>query len=330
MDKELATKRVLTGTRPSGQPHLGNAFGAYLPAIELQSQVGELFFFLADYHSLNSVFDPEEMRSQSYDIIATMLALGLDPNKGCFYLQSAVPQLCELQWILSCVSPFGMLTRAHTFKDAEAKGVEINCGVFNYPLLMAADILLFGASLVPVGKDQKQHLEMCRDFALRFHHRYQKEIFTLPEALIQEHVAIVPGLDGEKMSKSKGNVIPVFAEDKLWKKAIARIVTDSKGVDEKKDPENCIVFRLYRLIEQSQSKVEALKAKYLDGGYGYGHAKQDLLASMTQRFGPQRDRYFKLRSREKDLYEIIMDGSAKARTIAAQNIQSIRSLLGVL
>jgi len=320
-------KRVLTGSRPSGSPHLGNYFGAYKPLIELQDKY-DFFFFLADLHTLNADFGPAEMRQQSYDMIATLLAAGLDPTRGLVYAQSAVPEVCELAWILSCQAPYGMLTRAHAFKDAQAKGLDVNMGVFNYPVLMAADILLYDADVVPVGQDQKQHLEMARDFAQRFNNRYG-ELFILPEPLISEDVAVVPGLDGEKMSKSKNNVISIFATDKEWKKQVMAIVTGSASLEESKDPDTCNVFALYQLLA-TKDETAAMAAKYRAGGYGYGHAKLELLEKIKQTFGPMRDRYDELTRRPDDLRDIILQGSKTARRLASEKLEKVQQAVGVI
>ena len=322
-------QRVLTGTRPSGKPHLGNFFGAYHPAIQLQQEYGELFFFLADFHALNAPCSRDEMRANSHDIVATMLACGLDPSQGCFYTQSAVPEVCELAWILSCQTPYGLMLRAHSFKDAQAKGVEVNMGVFNYPILMAADILLFDTTHVPVGKDQKQHMEMSRDIAQRFNNFYG-DTFVVPEALISESVGLVPGVDGEKMSKSKGNVIPIFGSDKEWKKAVMSIVTDSKDLHEKKDPDACYVYQLYRLVETDQQKVAEMAANYRNGDYGYGHAKLALLDSVKERYGPMRDQYNELMNDTSHLEDVIREGSVRARTLAVEKLGLVKDRVGVI
>jgi tryptophanyl-tRNA synthetase len=321
-------QRVLTGLRTSGWPHLGNYFGAIKPAIDFQKQ-HELFLFIADLHALNSDDTPEKITDQSLDLAATLIASGLDLNKGCFYAQSGVPEVCELAWILGCQAPYGMMLRAHSFKDAQAKGIEVNMGVFNYPTLMAADILLYDATLVPVGQDQKQHLEMTRDIAQRFNSRYG-QTFVVPEPVISENVAVVPGTDGEKMSKSKGNVVPVFATDKDWQKAIMSIKTDSKGVDESKDPEACNVFKLYKLVAASDSDVATMAGKYRAGGYGYGHAKQDLLAAVKARFTPMRDSYDQLRKNPDQLRRLLVQGSDKARVVAEEKLVQVRKAVGLV
>lgn len=326
--KKMGKKRVLTGIRPSGLPHLGNYFGAIRPAIELQKDY-ELFLFMADFHALNM---PEMtgvmMGEESLLLAATLLGCGLDPNKHCFYSQSAVPETCELAWIISCIAPYGFMTRAHSFKDAQAKGVEINMGVFNYPLLMAADILLYDADVVPVGQDQKQHLEMTRDFAIRCNNRFG-EIFKVPEPLISDAVATVPGIDGEKMSKSKNNVISIFNNDSGWKKQVMSIVTDAKTLEEPKNPETCNVFAIYKVIA-APHEVEEMASKYRKGGYGYGHAKQELLQKIKDTFTPMRDRYDDWLKRPADLKDLIHTGSKKVRSLATQKMNFVQEKLGFI
>lgn len=320
-------KRVLTGSRPSGTPHLGNYFGAFRPLIAMQRDY-DFFFFLADFHALNSEATPAEMREHSFVLLASLLAAGLDPTQGLVFAQSAVPEVNELAWIIGCQAPLGMLMRAHSYKDAVAKGLEVNMGVFNYPILMAADILLYDADVVPVGQDQKQHLEMTRDFAQRFNNRYGP-ILTLPEPLIAADVAVVPGIDGEKMSKSKNNVVPLFATDKEWKKQIMAIVTDLATLAEPKDPSRCHVFALYRLLASS-AEAAAMADKYRAGNYGYGHAKQELLEKVKERFAPMRDKYFELIKRPDDLRDIIAQGSLQARAMARVKLEQIQQAIGVI
>jgi len=288
----------------------------------------DFFFFLADFHTLNSDARPQELRDNSYDMIATLLASGLDPAKGLVYAQSAVPEVCELAWILGCPAPYAFLLRAHSSKDAQAKGNDVNMGVFNYPVLMAADILLYDANVVPVGQDQKQHLEMTRDFAQRFNNRYG-DVLTVPEPLISEEVAVVPGTDGEKMSKSKNNTVTMFATDKQWKNQVMGIVTGSAGLADSKDPTTCNVFAMYKLVGTPE-EVAAMAEKYRAGGYGYGHAKQDLLKKLGDVFGPKRDRYFDLMKRPDELRSIILDGSKRARAMAVAKMEAVQKAVGVI
>lgn len=320
-------KRVLTGSRATGMPHLGNYFGAYKPAIDLQDRY-ELFLFLADFHALNEHYTPDENRLNSYRMVASFLACGLDPAKSLLYAQSAVPEVNELAWILSCQVPFGVMARAHSFKDAQAKGVDINMGVFNYPILMAADILLFDANLVPVGQDQKQHLEMARDMAQRFNHHYGESL-VIPEPMISETVAVVPGTDGEKMSKSKNNTVSLFADDKEWKKQVMSIVTDAKGLAEPKDPDSCNVFRIFSLLG-TPDEIRVMREKYVAGGFGYGHAKMELLDKIKQTFGPMRDRYNDWMARPSDLRDLLQAGSRKARNLAREKLDMIQDRLGLI
>jgi len=320
-------KRVLTGSRTTGSPHLGNYFGAYKPAIELGKKF-ELYFFLADFHSLDDAPSSEKLRNDSLDLAATMLSCGLDPKKNHLFAQSAVPEVTELSWMLSCVAPYGMMLRSVAFKDAQAKSNEINMGIFNYPILMAADILLYDADLVPVGKDQKQHLEMARDFGQRFNQKYG-EIFTIPEPLISEDVGLIPGCDGEKMSKSKNNVISIFATDKGWKKQIMSIKTSSEGLDDPKDPDSCTVFKLYNLMADAK-EIELMADKYRSGGYGFGHAKMDLLAKVIEIFGPMREQYDDWLKRPDDIRSVLLEGSKPVRAAAIEKLNLLHEKMGLL
>jgi tryptophanyl-tRNA synthetase len=329
-DFEMNTskKRVLTGSRPSGSPHIGNYFGAYQPLIELGLNYDH-FFFLADFHACNELVKPGKMRQDSLELIAVMLACGLDPKKCTFFAQSAVPEVCELAWILGCVSPYGMMLRSVAFKDAQAKGTEVNMGVFNYPILMAADILLYDTNLVPVGKDQKQHIEMARDFAMRFNNTFGDALMILPEPLISEELPLVPGLDGEKMSKSKNNIISIFATDQEWKKQIMAIKTSSEGLADPKDPDVCNVFRLYCLFANPDEQNE-MAENYRKGGYGFGHAKQALLEKVKLKFSTMRESYLEWIQRPDDLRDVILTGSKKARSIAQLKLNTIQEAIGLI
>ena len=320
-------KRVLTGSRPSGPVHVGNYFGAFGPALKLAEKY-ELFFFLADLHALNSSPTSKELLENSLNMVATMLALGLEPDECVFYSQSGAPEVNELAWMLSCIAPYGFLTRAHSFKDAQAKNIDVNMGVFEYPLLMAADILLYDADIVPVGQDQKQHLEMTRDFATRFNNKYGN-CLTVPEPLISEAVAVVPGTDGEKMSSSKGNVITLLSNEKQWKKQIMGIKTDSLGVDDPKNPDTCIIFKLFQLIA-NKPEVEVMHDKYVSGGYGYGHAKQDLLKAMVERFAEPSEKYFNYLNKPDELRDIIASGSKVARGMAIAKLNLLQQKVGLI
>lgn len=320
-------KRILTGLQPSGSPHLGNYFGAIQPAIEL-GQKGELFLFLADLHILNTKQPAEINFQNTLDLAATLLACGLDPEKNLFYAQSAVPEVCELLWILSCHAGFGLLQRAHSFKDKQAKGEEVNCGLFNYPILMAADILLYDADLIPVGQDQKQHLEMARDIAQHFNNTYG-EVFKLPEPLISKDLGVIPGIDGEKMSKSKNNVISIFASDKEWKKQVLSVVTDSTPLEDPKDPDRCHVFALLKLFVD-KTEVARMRENYQKGGYGYGHAKKELLQKIQEKFFPLRDRYDDWKRRPDDLCDVILQGAKRAREIAMPKLEQVQKAVGLV
>lgn len=328
MDSTHTSKRILTGLQPSGLPHLGNYLGAIQPAIQLGEQGRELFLFLADFHILNLCNTRELNHEYSLDLAATLLACGLNPDKNLLYAQSAVPEVCELMWVLSCQATFGLLLRAHSFKDKQARGQDVNCGLFNYPILMAADILLYDADLVPVGKDQKQHLEMARDMAQKFNLRYG-EVFKLPEPLISDDVGVVPGIDGQKMSKSKNNVISIFATDAVWKKQVMAIVTDSRGLDDPKVPEECHVYSIYRLLatrEESLNMADSLKK----GGYGYGHAKKTLLEKIKEIFTPMRDKYDDWLKHPDDIRDVILRGSSRARAMAKLKLDQVQEALGLL
>jgi len=265
--------RILTGVQSTGTPHLGNILGAIIPAIEMsKDSKNESFLFIADMHSLTQIKDGDILRENTYSTAATWLAFGLDINKTVFYRQSDIPQVTELSWYLSCFFPYNRLTLAHSFKDKSDRLNDVNAGLFAYPMLMAADILLYDANIVPVGKDQKQHLEFTRDVASRFHAKLG-ETFVLPQEKIQKQTMLVPGIDGEKMSKSKGNIINIFLEDKKLRKQIMKIQTDSTALEDPKNPDACNLFSLYKLLA-SKEQVEEMREKYLAGNYGYGHAKQ--------------------------------------------------------
>lgn len=326
-DPKKPAARVLTGSRTTGNPHIGNYYGAFKPAISLQEK-HELFFFLADMHSINELPKPDKLRHDSLEMIATMLASGLDPNNGCFFAQSGVPEIHELAWFLGCVAPHAFLLRAHSYKDAIAKGKDANMGLFNYPLLMSADILLYDATLVPVGKDQKQHLEFARDFAQKFNNQY-RPLFVVPEPIISEEVGLVPGTDGEKMSKSKNNTIMMYATDAEWKKQVMAIVTDAKGLDDPKDPDTCNVFNIYKVVA-SKAEADEMARKYRAGGYGYGHAKIALLEKVKETFTPKREKYFDLMKKPDDLRDIIRTGCQKARAIGQEKLKKIHDAVGLM
>jgi tryptophanyl-tRNA synthetase len=327
-------KIALTGIKPTGTPHLGNLLGAIKPALELAKDYLS-FFFIADYHALTSVKDRAILHEQTSMVAATWLAAGLNPEKVIFYRQSSIPEIFELNWILSCFTPKGMLNRAHAYKacidnNAEAgndQDAGINCGLFNYPVLMAADILMFNSNVVPVGQDQKQHLEMTRDIAQAFNQNYKK-VFTLPEVLIQKEVKTIPGIDGRKMSKSYQNEIPLFAPDKQLKKRVMQIVTDSKGVEEIKDPDSCNIMAIYQLFA-SQTQVEELRQRYLKPGLGYGEAKQTLFECLDSYTRQGREKYNYYMTHQDELDAILNRGAEKARAIATPLLKKVRAAIGI-
>lgn len=319
--------RILTGIQSTGTPHLGNILGAIVPAIEMANQPdNDSYLFIADMHSLTQIKDPVTLRENTYSVAATWLAFGLDINKTVFYRQSDIPQVTELSWYLSCMFPYQRLTLAHSFKDKADRLEDINAGLFTYPMLMAADILLYDAEFVPVGKDQLQHLEMTRDVASRFHAKYG-ETFVLPEAKVQEENMYIPGTDGAKMSKSKGNTINIFLPDKQLRKQIMTIETDSTPLEEPKDPDICNVFALYKLLA-SKEEITNMRANYNGGNYGYGHAKQALYELMLTRFEKQRERYSYLMQNQNELEEALHLGSQKATIVASEVLQRVRKKVG--
>ncbi len=320
-------KRSLSGIQPSGVLHIGNYFGAIKQFIENQDKY-EGFYFIADYHSLTSSPDPKSLRENSYNIVLDYLALGLDPEKATIFLQSDMPEHTELAWILSNVTPMGLLERAHSYKDKTAKGIAANAGLFTYPVLMAADILMYDPDIVHVGKDQKQHLEMARDIAIKFNLQYDKEVFKLPEPAILESVAVVPGTDGQKMSKSYGNTIEMFASKKNLKKQIMSVVTDSTPLEDPKDPDNNIT-QLYKLFA-SEEKVEEMKQKFMAGGYGYGHAKNELLEAILEYFSEARARREELAKNPEYVEAVLRKGAEKARSIAKEKIKLVKETVGLL
>ena len=296
------------------------------PAILLQ-ETHETFYFIADYHALTSVRDPEQLRENTYDLTAVFAALGMDFENHAFFRQSDIPEVTELTWILSCITSKGMMERAHAYKDAMAKAQEVSIGLFCYPVLMACDILIYDSNFVPVGQDQRQHLEITRDLALRFNHLYG-EAFVIPEAIIEKEVATIPGLDGRKMSKSYGNVIPLLAPEKQFRKAVMKITTDSKSVDEKKDPETCSVFALYKCFAGKEEQ-QALAERYRAGGMGYGEAKQVCFETLNAELKGPREIYQQIRNDNTKLNGILESGRDKARVIARQVIDRVRGKVGL-
>ena len=319
--------RILTGIQSTGVPHLGNILGAIMPAIEMaQNPKNESFLFIADMHSLTQIKNGTELRNNTYATAATWLAFGLDIDKTIFYRQSDVPQVTELTWYLSCFFPYQRLTLAHSFKDKADRLEDVNSGLFNYPMLMAADILLYDANIVPVGKDQSQHLEMTRDVASRFHAQFG-ETFVLPETKLQESTMYVPGTDGAKMSKSKGNTINIFQPDKKLRKQLMGIQTDSTPMEDPKDPTNDNVFALYRLLA-SQEQIEDMSANYLAGNYGYGHAKQALYEVILQKFEEPREKFEYYMNNINEIDEALAVGAEKAKKVADEVLARIREKIG--
>ncbi|VWL85135.1 tryptophan--tRNA ligase [Oceanivirga miroungae] len=319
-------KRSLSGIQPSGTLHIGNYFGALKQFVDSQDEYDGLYF-LADLHSLTSSKDSEKLKENTKNAVLDYLALGLDPKKSTIFLQSDVSYHAELMWILSNVTPISLLERGHAYKDKIAKGMKPNTGLFTYPVLMAADILLYDTDLVPVGKDQKQHVEFTRDIAIKFNEAYNKNVFKLPEDLILDSVAIVPGTDGEKMSKSYGNIINMFLPEKELKKQVMSIVTDSKGLEEPKDPDNNIV-KLYSLFA-SKEEVDIMKNKFLAGNYGYGHAKKELLESILEYFKDARYKREKLLNNMDYVNEILDQGKKRAQELAYNKMKEVRETIGI-
>lgn len=320
--------RILTGIQSTGTPHLGNLLGAIIPAVEMANDPSnESFLFIADMHSLTQIKDGNELRNNTLSTAAVWLSFGIDPNKTVFYRQSQIPQVTELMWYLLCFFPYSRLTLAHSFKDKADRLDDVNSGLFTYPMLMAADILLYDAEYVPVGKDQEQHIEFTRDVADRFHAKMGDGTFVIPEARISEETKIVPGQDGEKMSKSRGNTINIFLEDKPLRKQIMAIQTDSKGLEEPKDPDTCNVFALYRLLGSAE-QIQQMREKYLAGGYGYGHAKQELYELILDKFATQRARYNHLMTHPEEIIAALEIGEAKARTTAQNVLKRVREKVG--
>ncbi|HMO52196.1 MAG TPA: tryptophan--tRNA ligase [Kiritimatiellia bacterium] len=318
--------RILSGIQPSGKLHLGNYFGMMRPALELQEQ-GEAFLFIADYHALTTVRDPQVLRAAIRDVALDFLACGLDPHRTAFYRQSDVPEVTELTWLLSVVTPMGLLERCHSYKDKTAHGIAASHALFAYPVLMAADILSVNADVVPVGKDQKQHLEVTRDIANKFNLQYGP-VFKIPEPRILEHVAVVPGTDGQKMSKSYNNTIDIFGKPNDVRSAIMRIVTDSKTVEEPKTPETCTVYQLYKLFA-SDEQARDLAHRYRQGGLGYGQAKKELYALFEEHFEPLRKKREELETNADHVDRILHDGALRAREAVRDVLKAVRRAVGL-
>ena len=320
--------RILTGIQSSGRTHLGNILGAIQPAIELsRKENNESFFFIADLHSLTSIKDAAVRRENVNAVAAAWLACGFDTQKNAFYRQSDLPEVTELTWFLNCFTPYPMLANAHSFKDKSDRLSDVNAGLFDYPVLMAADILLYDADYVPVGKDQKQHLEMTRDIAGAINSQSGKEVLKLPEPLINEKVMVIPGTDGQKMSKSYGNTIDIFLPQKQLKKQVMSIVTDSTPLEEPKDPDTCLVFELYSLLAEPE-QVSIMRNNYLAGGYGYGHAKKDLLELILTRYESERESFDYYMSHPQKIEDMLLAGADKVRPIAHEVLGRVKEALG--
>jgi tryptophanyl-tRNA synthetase len=325
--RKTTMAKILTGVQSTGTPHLGNLLGAIIPAIELSNNpANESFLFIADLHSVTQIKNGETLRANTYSTAAAWLACGLNVDKVVFYRQSDVPQTAELSWYLSCFFPFQRLTLAHSFKDKSDRLDDVNAGLFSYPMLMAADILLYDAEFVPVGKDQLQHLEITRDVASRFNHQ-MGETFVIPEAKIQEDSMLIPGTNGGKMSKSANNVINIFLDDKALRKQIMSIETDSTPLEDPKNPETCNAFAIYKLLA-SESEIEIMKANYLGGNYGYGHAKQALFELIVEKFKTERAQYNYYMNNLNEVDELLRKGAQKASSVANGVLSKVRAKLG--
>lgn len=318
--------RILSGIQPSGKLHIGNYFGMMKPAIELQEQ-GQAYLFIANYHAMTTVQDPAVLREMTTEVALDFLACGINPDKTAFYRQSDVPEVHELAWLLSTLTPMGLLERCHSYKDKVAKGIGASHSLFAYPVLMAADILAVQANVVPVGRDQKQHVEVTRDLAVRFNNAFG-DVFTIPEPSIRDSVAVVPGVDGQKMSKSYDNTIEIFNEGKPLKKRVMKILTDSKELDDVKDPDTCNVFSLYKLFATEEEQAE-LAARYRAGGMGYGHAKTELLGKINEHFGPMREKRAELALDMDYVEDVLRNGAASASVHARETLQKARQAVGL-
>ncbi|ULC59792.1 tryptophan--tRNA ligase [Flaviramulus sp. BrNp1-15] len=319
--------RILTGIQSTGTPHLGNILGAIIPAIKMaENPENDSYLFIANLHTLTQIKDAKTLRNNTYSTAATWLAFGLDIEKTVFYRQSDVPQVTELSWYLSCFFPYQRLTLAHSFKDKADRLEDVNSGLFTYPMLMAADILLYDAEIIPVGKDQEQHIEMTRDVASRFHAKVG-EIFVLPKAEVQKNTMLIPGTDGEKMSKSRNNIINIFLDDKKLRKQIMGIQTDSTPLEEPKDWSTCNCFAIYSLLA-SDTQIAEMKANYENGGYGYGHAKQALFELIVETFATQRERYNYYMNNLNEVDAALAVGAKKASLVANEVLNRVREKVG--
>ena len=319
--------RILTGVQSTGTPHLGNLLGAIIPAIEMANDPNnQSFLFIADMHTLTQIKDGVIIKQNTYSTAATWLAFGLDINKTVFYRQSDIPEVTELSWYLSCFYPYQRLTLAHSFKDKADRLEDVNAGLFTYPMLMAADILLYDAEIVPVGKDQVQHIEMSRDVANRVNHQVG-DILVPPEAKIQEHTMLVPGIDGEKMSKSRDNTINLFMDDKKLRKQIMKIQTDSTPLEDPKNPDTCNLFALYKLVA-TDAQITEMRANYLGGNYGFGHAKQAFFDLLITKYAKERELYKHYMNNRNEIDEALAVGAKKAKKVAQEVLGRVREKLG--
>ncbi len=318
--------RILSGIQPSGILHIGNYFGMMRPAIELQTE-GETFYFIADYHALTSVRDPKALRENSRRVALDFLACGLDPERAALFMQSDVPQVTELAWILSTIAPMGLLERSHSYKDKLARGMTSSAGLFNYPVLMAADILIYDSDLVPVGKDQKQHIEITRDLAVKMNETFG-EVFKLPEPQIQAATEVVPGIDGQKMSKSYNNTIDIFGDEKETRKRVMSIVTDSTPVEAVKDPARSTIVQLYSLFA-SKKEIEEMREKFREGGTGYGDFKKQLFAKLWDYFSPMRKRRAEILADKSYIDNVLSRGAERANEIADEVMRRVRAAVGL-
>jgi len=318
--------RILSGIQPSGALHIGNYFGMMKPAVALQAE-GEALYFVADYHALTSLRDPETLRANSHRVALDFLACGLDPERATLFRHSDVPQVTELAWILSTLAPMGLLERATSYKDKLARGMSANVGLFSYPILMAADILIYESDVVPVGKDQKQHIEITRDLAVKMNETYG-QIFKLPEPRIQPETETVPGIDGQKMSKSYGNHIDIFGDEKEMRKRVMSIVTDSTPVNEPKDRTNSTIFKLYSLVA-SKDETANMRERFVKGGTGYGDFKKQLFEKIWQYFAPMRQRREEILNDKTYIDDVLARGAKRANEIADQTMERVRTAVGL-
>ena len=329
MTETIKKQRVLSGIQPSGRLHLGNYFGAIRQHIQMQDKGNTCFYFIANYHAMTSTQDRSALEEMTLHVALVYLALGLDPVKSTFFVQSDVPQVTELCWILNTVCPVSLMQKATSYKDKLAHGLTPNMGLFDYPVLQAADIVIYDTDLVPVGQDQRQHIEITRDLAIKFNQTYNTQALVEPEAYIVPEVAVVPGIDGQKMSKSYSNAIELFATDKETKKRCAQIVTDSTPLEAPKDPEKDNVYALLKLLA-SPEELQEIAGKYRAGGYGYGHAKGRLAELINERFAPARQRYAELEKSPYTVRDILRDGGQRAREVAERTMERVRAAVGIV